>query len=78
METGNAIGAGLEIMVWKNRTKFFEEQGVNRDFWEEWGAAVSLFTKCKELARTFTGDSESFPRLSSSLMTLSSGHDGRI
>lgn len=72
-----AIGDRLKSMAWKDQTKFFEEQGVNRGFWDEWRVAASLFTTCKESVRTFTGDLESFLSFPSSLRILSSSHDGR-
>jgi hypothetical protein len=76
-EIRNAIGNRLKSMAWKDQTKFFEEQGVNRGLWDEWRVVASLFTTCKESVSTFTGDSGSFPSFPSSLRILSSSHDGR-
>jgi hypothetical protein len=75
-EIRNAIQNRLWSRDWKDQEKFFDQQGVNWNLFNEWRNTAKVFTELEEASSTFFGDSQSFTSFPSSLRTWSSNYDG--
>ena len=73
----DAIQRRLESKSEREQNEFFDQQGADRNLWDQWTATSALFDETKRSVSRYSGQSSSYSSFADSLITLSLGYDGR-